>query len=197
MDWPCTSFAKSGMISSFLYHCSTQIKWICPTAPTRPVSVFGGFPSTACKLCVIYLFFLAQGCCQILLGSLSVLILNTYALLCSFWICRVWCCWSFRGCSWWCCGAGCLSSTCCKFVVNWTCWQYASQVLFFFHFLVCWLVIFGCLFIYFIPSYQANTTNEIAHISFAVVSWACFLICSIHLMKLLDFYKRACMLPQI
>ena len=27
-----------------------QIKWICPTAPTRPVAVFGGFPSTACKL---------------------------------------------------------------------------------------------------------------------------------------------------
>ncbi|KAJ4818561.1 alpha/beta-Hydrolases superfamily protein [Rhynchospora pubera] len=24
-----------------------NIKWICPTAPTRPVSVFGGFPSTA------------------------------------------------------------------------------------------------------------------------------------------------------
>lgn len=26
-----------------------QIKWICPTAPTRPISIFGGFPSTACK----------------------------------------------------------------------------------------------------------------------------------------------------
>ncbi|CAK9149195.1 unnamed protein product [Ilex paraguariensis] len=24
-----------------------NIKWICPTAPTRPVAVFGGFPSTA------------------------------------------------------------------------------------------------------------------------------------------------------
>ncbi|GJN05657.1 hypothetical protein PR202_ga23306 [Eleusine coracana subsp. coracana] len=24
-----------------------NIKWICPTAPSRPVSVFGGFPSTA------------------------------------------------------------------------------------------------------------------------------------------------------
>ncbi|KAL0447504.1 UNVERIFIED_CONTAM: Acyl-protein thioesterase 1 [Sesamum latifolium] len=24
-----------------------NIKWICPTAPTRPVSLFGGFPSTA------------------------------------------------------------------------------------------------------------------------------------------------------
>ncbi|KAG0461509.1 hypothetical protein HPP92_021806, partial [Vanilla planifolia] len=24
-----------------------NIKWICPTAPVRPVSVFGGFPSTA------------------------------------------------------------------------------------------------------------------------------------------------------
>ncbi|KAI4380437.1 hypothetical protein MLD38_006629 [Melastoma candidum] len=24
-----------------------NIKWICPTAPTQPVSVFGGFPSTA------------------------------------------------------------------------------------------------------------------------------------------------------
>ncbi|XP_042394431.1 acyl-protein thioesterase 1 homolog 1-like isoform X1 [Zingiber officinale] len=24
-----------------------QIKWICPTAPTRPVAVFGGFPSSA------------------------------------------------------------------------------------------------------------------------------------------------------
>jgi len=26
-----------------------QIKWICPTAPTRPVALFGGFPCTACK----------------------------------------------------------------------------------------------------------------------------------------------------
>lgn len=26
-----------------------QIKWICPTAPTQPISIFGGFPSTACK----------------------------------------------------------------------------------------------------------------------------------------------------
>ncbi|XP_021741649.1 acyl-protein thioesterase 1 homolog 1-like isoform X1 [Chenopodium quinoa] len=25
----------------------TNIKWICPTAPTRPISLFGGFPSTA------------------------------------------------------------------------------------------------------------------------------------------------------
>lgn len=24
-----------------------NIKWICPTAPTRPISLFGGFPSTA------------------------------------------------------------------------------------------------------------------------------------------------------
>ncbi|OIW15185.1 hypothetical protein TanjilG_16443 [Lupinus angustifolius] len=24
-----------------------NIKWICPTAPTRPISIFGGFPSTA------------------------------------------------------------------------------------------------------------------------------------------------------
>ncbi|KAG8375459.1 hypothetical protein BUALT_Bualt10G0102100 [Buddleja alternifolia] len=24
-----------------------NVKWICPTAPTRPVSLFGGFPSTA------------------------------------------------------------------------------------------------------------------------------------------------------
>ncbi|WVZ20899.1 hypothetical protein V8G54_008221 [Vigna mungo] len=24
-----------------------RIKWICPTAPTRPISIFGGFPSTA------------------------------------------------------------------------------------------------------------------------------------------------------
>jgi len=28
--------------------CVMQIKWICPTAPTRPMSLFGGFPSTAC-----------------------------------------------------------------------------------------------------------------------------------------------------
>lgn len=27
----------------------TQIKWICPTAPTRPVAMLGGFPCTACK----------------------------------------------------------------------------------------------------------------------------------------------------
>ncbi|KAF6164539.1 hypothetical protein GIB67_025365 [Kingdonia uniflora] len=25
----------------------TNIKWICPTAPTRPVAIFGGFPCTA------------------------------------------------------------------------------------------------------------------------------------------------------
>lgn len=25
----------------------TNIKWICPTAPARPISLFGGFPSTA------------------------------------------------------------------------------------------------------------------------------------------------------
>lgn len=30
-------------------NCAMQIKWICPTAPTRPMSLFGGFPSTACK----------------------------------------------------------------------------------------------------------------------------------------------------
>lgn len=29
-----------------------NIKWICPTAPTRPVSLFGGFPSTAFKFAV-------------------------------------------------------------------------------------------------------------------------------------------------
>ncbi|KAL5144921.1 Acyl-protein thioesterase 2 [Glycine soja] len=27
-----------------------NIKWICPTAPTRPVALFGGFPCTACKI---------------------------------------------------------------------------------------------------------------------------------------------------
>lgn len=27
-----------------------QIKWICPTAPTRPVAAFGGFPCTACEI---------------------------------------------------------------------------------------------------------------------------------------------------
>nr|DAD27085.1 TPA_asm: hypothetical protein HUJ06_028553 [Nelumbo nucifera] len=27
-----------------------NIKWICPTAPTRPVAIFGGFPCTAFKL---------------------------------------------------------------------------------------------------------------------------------------------------
>jgi hypothetical protein len=26
-----------------------QIKWICPTAPTRAVAAFGGFPCTACE----------------------------------------------------------------------------------------------------------------------------------------------------
>lgn len=30
-----------------------QIKWICPTAPQQPITLFGGFPSTACKsLCM-------------------------------------------------------------------------------------------------------------------------------------------------
>lgn len=32
-----------------------QIKWICPTAPTRPVALFGGFPCTACKNSLVYL----------------------------------------------------------------------------------------------------------------------------------------------
>jgi lysophospholipase-2 len=27
-----------------------NIKWICPTAPSRPVSLLGGFPCTACKI---------------------------------------------------------------------------------------------------------------------------------------------------
>lgn len=27
-----------------------QIKWICPTAPTRPVAIFGGYSCTACKI---------------------------------------------------------------------------------------------------------------------------------------------------
>lgn len=32
-------------------HCLfIQIKWICPTAPSRPVALFGGFPCTACKI---------------------------------------------------------------------------------------------------------------------------------------------------
>lgn len=30
-----------------------QIKWICPTAPTRPVALFGGFPCTACKIFIL------------------------------------------------------------------------------------------------------------------------------------------------
>jgi len=30
-------------------HFGVQIKWICPTAPSRPISLFGGFPSTACE----------------------------------------------------------------------------------------------------------------------------------------------------
>ncbi|CAI0389552.1 unnamed protein product [Linum tenue] len=30
-----------------------NIKWICPTAPTRPVTLFGGFPSTACVIMFI------------------------------------------------------------------------------------------------------------------------------------------------
>ncbi|KAG5564560.1 hypothetical protein RHGRI_000666 [Rhododendron griersonianum] len=29
-----------------------NIKWICPTAPSQPISLFGGFPSTAFKLAV-------------------------------------------------------------------------------------------------------------------------------------------------
>ncbi|KAG8656883.1 hypothetical protein MANES_03G017200v8 [Manihot esculenta] len=32
-----------------------NIKWICPTAPTRPVALFGGFPCTACKNSLVYL----------------------------------------------------------------------------------------------------------------------------------------------
>jgi len=27
-----------------------QIKWICPTAPTRPVTILGGFSCTACNI---------------------------------------------------------------------------------------------------------------------------------------------------
>lgn len=35
-----------------------QIKWICPTAPTQPISVFGGFPSTACKyICMLKAYY--------------------------------------------------------------------------------------------------------------------------------------------
>ncbi|KAJ4826587.1 hypothetical protein Tsubulata_008536 [Turnera subulata] len=34
-----------------------NIKWICPTAPTRPVALFGGFPCTACKNLLIFAFF--------------------------------------------------------------------------------------------------------------------------------------------
>lgn len=32
------------------YIIMVQIKWICPTAPTMPVALFGGFPCTACKI---------------------------------------------------------------------------------------------------------------------------------------------------
>jgi len=32
------------------YVCYAQIKWICPTAPSRPVTSLGGFTCTACKI---------------------------------------------------------------------------------------------------------------------------------------------------
>ncbi|KAL8130475.1 hypothetical protein V2J09_019630 [Rumex salicifolius] len=39
-----------------------NVKWICPTAPTRPVTLFGGLPSTACKqiFSLHILFFLCR-----------------------------------------------------------------------------------------------------------------------------------------
>lgn len=41
------------MMTSIFYRMNLltlQIKWICPTAPTRPVAILGGFPCTACKI---------------------------------------------------------------------------------------------------------------------------------------------------
>lgn len=35
---------------TFTFLNVVQIKWICPTAPTRPVAILGGFPCTACKI---------------------------------------------------------------------------------------------------------------------------------------------------
>lgn len=76
-----------------------QIKWICPTAPTRPVAVFGGFPSTACNN---------------LLFSFSIQAIRSKELLisCHFELSRVWCAWSVGGCTWWCGGNGGVSCTC-------------------------------------------------------------------------------------
>ncbi|KAF2597089.1 hypothetical protein F2Q68_00007564, partial [Brassica cretica] len=31
-----------------------NIKWICPTAPSQPISLFGGFPSTACNVVIFH-----------------------------------------------------------------------------------------------------------------------------------------------
>lgn len=40
---------------TFTFLNMVQIKWICPTAPTRPVAILGGFPCTACKIiCSIF-----------------------------------------------------------------------------------------------------------------------------------------------
>jgi len=177
----------------FLYLCSTQIKWICPTAPSRPVSVFGGFPSTACKfLCYFHVstcarmlsypfrkdHYMPEYTCPAMLflclQGLMLLIFQRMLLM------------MLRG---------------------WMPQQHMLQICCQLNPLTVWLPSFFSLFLFgdgshwlfinFIhPSYQTGTRCEIDHIAFAVILWPSFLICSIHLMKLLDFCKRACMFLQ-
>lgn len=51
-DWEeCRMYYRSTIVLlPYQLEYTMQIKWICPTAPIRPVALLGGFPCTACKI---------------------------------------------------------------------------------------------------------------------------------------------------
>lgn len=115
------------MMTSIFYRMNLltlQIKWICPTAPTRPVAILGGFPCTACK---IDWSFLVNAILEYFISMvifLNVLVLIEITYTASSIFIRVWCGRAFR---WWSGRLGgfrCFSSTYCKLVVNRTSWWY-------------------------------------------------------------------------
>ena len=71
------------LIICIRWNSMLQIKWICPTAPTRPVAIFGGHPCTACKILFLWTAIFYSFCSKIkLTDASSRLSLTVYCTLC-------------------------------------------------------------------------------------------------------------------
>lgn len=101
------------------FHVLTiQVKWICPTAPTRPVTFLGGFACTACKLHKLTASFLSQK-----LDEHTEIYVHIYIN-----IRRVWCWRDLRRWPRWLGGFRCFSSTYRQLLVCWTFSWYTTFV---------------------------------------------------------------------